>query len=134
MLKDHTVQCWGKGFEGQLGDGEKKDSLTPVKVTTLDPTGALVPFDNVLTITAGSQHTCALLENREVHCWGSNYSGQLGNFNGEFYPQPAFSGLSDVGALSAGGWHTCAIFQMGKQNVLENYNRQALRIKESCLK
>ncbi|MBI1823493.1 MAG: hypothetical protein HY200_05155 [Nitrospirae bacterium] len=114
LLKDHTVQCWGKGFEGQLGDGRKKDSLTPVKVTNLNPNGVLIAFNHILTISSGSQHTCALLENREVHCWGSNYSGQLGTFHEDFSPQPVFSGLSDVVSLSAGGWHTCAIFSNGE--------------------
>ena len=29
-------------------------------------------------ITAGNAHTCALLDNASVKCWGWNYYGQLG--------------------------------------------------------
>ena len=29
-------------------------------------------------IAAGNQHTCAILDNSSIKCWGSNASGQLG--------------------------------------------------------
>ena len=32
----------------------------------------------VVTIAAGNEHTCAVVD-RTVHCWGKNASGQLGN-------------------------------------------------------
>jgi len=35
LKKDATVWCWGKNDRGQLGDGTKMDSATPVKVTNL---------------------------------------------------------------------------------------------------
>lgn len=113
LLRDGTVECWGKGFEGQLGDGLGRDSLTPVRVLAADSTEGPVPLGQVTAITAGSQHTCALLENGKVYCWGSNVLGQLGRVEGQTATRAAFSGLTDVIALSAGGWQTCAIRRGG---------------------
>ena len=118
LLRDGTVECWGKGFEGQLGDGLGRDSLTPVRVVVPAPGGGKVPLGKVTAITAGSQHTCALLESREVFCWGNNSLGQLGAVKDKTAATPVFSGLKDVVALSAGGWHTCAVLSSGETKCL----------------
>jgi alpha-tubulin suppressor-like RCC1 family protein len=114
LLRDRTVECWGKNYEGQLGDGTRVDARTPVRVILLDPGKSVKPLANVAAISAGSQHTCALLESREVYCWGSNFVGQLGRVEGGIAPRPVFSGMTDVVALSAGGWHTCGILSSGE--------------------
>jgi alpha-tubulin suppressor-like RCC1 family protein len=118
LLRDRTVECWGKNYEGQLGDGTRVDALRPVRVTVLDPGKRVKPLANVAAITAGSQHTCALLESREVYCWGSNFAGQLGRVEGTLAPRPVFSGMTDVVALAAGGWHTCGILTDGETRCL----------------
>lgn len=109
LLRDGTVECWGQGIEGQLGDGLGKDSARPVRVLTGEPAGGTAPLENVAAVTAGSQHTCALLEGGKVYCWGSNRLGPLGRVRGETAVLAAFSGLTDVVAVSAGGGQTCAI-------------------------
>jgi alpha-tubulin suppressor-like RCC1 family protein len=109
LLEDRTVQCWGNGSEGQLGDGLIKDSLTPVRVMAPEPGGGTAPLEHVAAVTAGSQHTCALLENGKVYCWGNNALGQLGLAEGTMAARPVFSGLTEVIAVAAGGWHTCAL-------------------------
>ncbi|HUK57575.1 MAG TPA: hypothetical protein VLY20_13065 [Nitrospiria bacterium] len=118
LLRDGTVECWGKGFEGQLGDGRGKDSLTPVRVVVPAPGGGTVPLGKATGITAGSRHTCALLESREVFCWGSNSLGQLGAVKDKTAAYPVFSGLTGVVALSAGGRHTCAVLSSGETKCL----------------
>ena len=45
--------------------------------------GASAPVGNqdsqrVIQLTAGSNHTCALMSDGQVYCWGSNEYGQLG--------------------------------------------------------
>ena len=66
------VQCRGFNLLGQLGDGTTTESTTFVNVLNL-------PSNGVVSMAAGGQHTCALLDTSEVMCWGYNSSGQLGN-------------------------------------------------------
>lgn len=64
----------------------------------------------VLSISAGHAHACALLDSGEAVCWGSNSGGQLGD--GTFIDRstPVFvHGLDDAIQISAGWLHTCAV-------------------------
>ena len=67
-----------------------------------------------VSVSAGYMHTCALLSDGTVQCWGDNYSGQLGDGSTatSYAPVPV-SGLSDARAIAAGGDHTCALIAGG---------------------
>jgi alpha-tubulin suppressor-like RCC1 family protein len=69
LLNDGSIACWGTNLFGQLGDGSVIDRLAPVKVTEIT--------QPALAITAGTFHTCAILKDRSVTCWGRNDFGQL---------------------------------------------------------
>ena len=66
-----AVYCWGYNEHGEAGDGTTNDALEPVKVQGLP---ALA-----VEVKALPTSTCALLTTGKVHCWGTNYYGQLGN-------------------------------------------------------
>jgi alpha-tubulin suppressor-like RCC1 family protein len=38
----------------------------------------LETIDNVKQVAAGSSHTCAIINDGDVMCWGANDDGQLG--------------------------------------------------------
>ena len=68
----------------------------------------------VSTIAAGEEHTCALIPNGTVQCWGLNYSGELGNGTTSDSSTPVtVNGLTGATAVSAGGGHSCALLNNG---------------------
>src|SRR2546427_4662560 len=69
---DGTLQCWGRNNAGQLGDPAtiQRMATTPVPVTGIT---------TAVAVAAGAFHTCALLGDGTVRCWGQNDYGQLGN-------------------------------------------------------
>ena len=70
ILDDDSVLCWGKGSDGQLGNSANNDSNTPVSVT--------LGSNTAKQISVGANHSCAILDDDSVVCWGSNALGQLG--------------------------------------------------------
>ncbi len=75
LLEGGRVRCWGNGANGRLGYGNTEiigDDETPDSAGDVDVGG------EVLELAAGHEHTCALLANDAIRCWGNNASGQLG--------------------------------------------------------
>jgi alpha-tubulin suppressor-like RCC1 family protein len=67
-----------------------------------------------VAISAGSSHSCALLEDGTARCWGNNEYGRLGDGTTNSSSTPvAVSGLSGAVAISAGSHHTCALLGDG---------------------
>jgi hypothetical protein len=121
ILDNDRVKCWGTNFNGQLGLGD-----TNLRGGQSGQMGDALPFVDLGTgrtakvITSGWGHSCALLDNDRVKCWGFNARGQLGlgdtNDRGD---QPGEMGdalpFIDLGtartakAITSGHGHTCAL-------------------------
>jgi alpha-tubulin suppressor-like RCC1 family protein len=86
LLADGTVKCWGGDHQGQLGNGGGigNGSATPVTA---------VGVADAVDLAAGYSHTCVVLADATVQCWGNNTVGQLGN---------GASGDQDVAGSAAG--------------------------------
>jgi alpha-tubulin suppressor-like RCC1 family protein len=70
------VQCWGDNAFGQTGD-PVRGGIRPDLFTVIDQ--GTTPLTNVVAVTNGTSHSCALLANGRAKCWGSNADGQLGD-------------------------------------------------------
>jgi alpha-tubulin suppressor-like RCC1 family protein len=75
---------------------------------------APLPLQGVKTVVSGAAHTCALMLDGTVKCWGYNGVGQLGVGTYESSTVPGLvSNLNQVTAITAGGDHTCALISGG---------------------
>ena len=73
--EDGSVKCWGGNKYGQIGNGEWGHdviSATPVDVIGLES-------DFVVSLCGGTMHTCAIMDDGSMKCWGRGSSGRLGN-------------------------------------------------------
>lgn len=76
LLDTGAVKCWGENNAGQLGTSGMGFSYVPVDVRLVLGGATL---SGVTQISSHWNHTCALLGNGTVKCWGQNDAGQLGN-------------------------------------------------------
>lgn len=125
LLDDASVKCWGQGSLGQLGigDGNTRGAQAGQMGASLPPVD-LGTNKHATAISSGTEHSCALLDDATVKCWGYNGYGQLGL--GDIMNRGAFPGQmgdalptvnlgsgSDVASLSAGHASTCSVLTSG---------------------
>ena len=132
VTSDDTVRCWGANDKGQLGQDStadtfiEPDNIPDIDVHPEDPTKTQQENDGFLPkhVATGAKHTCVVLNNDCVKCWGGNQYGQLGygdtedrgdgldsNSQSEMGANlPPVGGMNfKVKAIATGDWHTCAI-------------------------
>ena len=93
------VYCWGTQLVGQLGNGIEPTTdntnlsrHSPSLVQLPDNTSAVS-----ISASTGNNHRCAILNNSDTVCWGSNNWGQLGDgtacfaSGGEGYELPGYN-------------------------------------------
>ena len=106
-----AVSCWGSDAYGQLGQGEPASALdassadpSPLRVSLVHP---------AMMVAAGYEHTCAILTDGSLWCWGDNDEGQLGlddAYGSPSYPTPQRVGSgTDWRAVSGGQGHSCGL-------------------------
>lgn len=121
LLSDGAVRCWGLGDDGRLGTANTStigDDEPPSSAPAVELGGKAV------AITAGDAHTCALLETKQVRCWGSGKQGQLGHGTSDDigdHESPASAGdvpLDEYAtAVSADGDVTCAVIGPAPESI-----------------
>jgi alpha-tubulin suppressor-like RCC1 family protein len=99
------VLCWGRNFDGQLGDGSFTPSASPV-----------LALAGATDVTARGSHSCALTTAGEVWCWGKNANAQLGQDPTTTVRSntPMRVSLPAAAEVDAGSEHTCARLTTGR--------------------
>lgn len=118
VMRRGTILCWGYSSSGELGDQTTADRPTPVQVAGID---GVDPPTSAIAVSVGSSHSCAVMRDGRVKCWGYNAYGKLGDATTLSRSAPvAVSGLDGktdaftAVAVSAGDAHTCAVLKSGR--------------------
>ena len=119
ILNTGELKCWGYNDHGQLGQGDTSDrGDDPGEMGDALAAVDLGMGRTAVAVVAGMYHTCALLDTREVKCWGrGGYlgvgdmfdSGDKGGQMGSALPPLFFGDGRTATSISAGFGLTCAV-------------------------
>ena len=73
VISAGTVKCWGSNQWGELGNG------TTTTWTTPNLPAHVSGITTATAVATGAAHSCALLSDSTIRCWGYNGAGGLGN-------------------------------------------------------
>ena len=107
LLASGAIRCWGVNTRGELGHGTDASwSSAPVNV---------VGIHSATALAVGWKHSCALLANGAVQCWGHAQSGQLGDgTTTTFSGVPvAVRGINNATGVATGAYFSCALLATG---------------------
>ncbi|WAS96609.1 RCC1 domain-containing protein [Nannocystis punicea] len=79
VLDDGSLKCWGRNVVGHLGLGDTEDrGDDPDEMGDDLPAVALGSGRTAVAVDSGFSHTCAVLDDASLKCWGFNSDGMLG--------------------------------------------------------
>ena len=101
ILDDESLKCWGYNGYGQLGIGSTTNQNTP---QTVD----LGTGRTAVSVSLGQQHTCAVLDDGSLKCWGRNNYGQLGigSYSNQNTPQTVSLATGRTAVSVSAGVHS----------------------------
>lgn len=122
LLDNDQAKCWGYNGYGNHGVGDTNNrGDTGNEMGDNLPAVTMGTGGNILSLTSGVNHNCALLKDFTVRCWGQNNYGQLGvghtstrgetqSSQSEYVNSPVDLGTNRYPVyVSASGNHSCAI-------------------------
>ena len=116
---DNTVACWGYGGTGSLGEGSTSGYYKNPRIVQ-NHSGNSGNLTGVQQLSAGYLHSCAVLSDGKVACWGANTNGELGDNSTTTRSTPvlvqneAGNAITGVSQVAAGHYHSCATRTNGK--------------------
>nr|AIF13439.1 RCC1 domain-containing protein [uncultured marine group II/III euryarchaeote KM3_62_D04] len=127
IMDDGSLYCWGYNNYGQLGVGTYCQSGSYINgcngnTGRSTPSQVQLPTGRTATaVSSGYYHTCAILDDGSVWCWGGNGQGELGvgnssnSGNWRYSPNAVMmpSGTTAV-ALALGDQHSCMVVDDGR--------------------
>jgi hypothetical protein len=113
LTPDNTAYCWGRGADGELGNGASGAGAhrpTPFEVD--------VDAGTLVALSVGESHSCGLAADGTAYCWGQNQYHETGAGERWFpvtTPQQVSvpNGLK-FQSISPGSTHTCGLDKDGQ--------------------
>lgn len=111
------------GFQGNVEilirgfDGKVYSDVQKIRISVVD----ILIRNNIVAISTGNHHSCALIDNGNMKCWGINFFGQLGQGNTQMLGDdeylntvPELNLGEKIIQIATGGHHSCAVVESGK--------------------
>ena len=126
IMDDGSLYCWGNNNDGQLGLGFSCSFGSYISGCNggngiSSPTMIQLPIGSSATaVSLGLDHSCVIIDNGSVFCWGNNQNGKLGVGNTtntgdwRYSPHPVLmpTGTSAI-SITTGDRHSCMIIDNG---------------------
>ena len=122
LLQSGQILCWGSRSAGKIGNGGTTtgNQLSPVAVSGIDGVST-----KAVSVTAGDNGTCAILQSGEVRCWGTRATGNIGDGGATTGAQTTPTQVSGLDgstpsaaatalSMASSGGTTCALLQNGQ--------------------
>lgn len=119
VIRDGSPWCWGQNYSQNLGRSYGSVVVNGNHVfngleTSGVPVQSSIGISSATAVVAGAAHTCALLSNGTVRCWGSMaFSGLGDGVHTDSAVPVTVSGIGNAKALTGGGDHLCALLADG---------------------
>jgi alpha-tubulin suppressor-like RCC1 family protein len=123
LLRNGLLKCWGSNQWGELGLGDVMERGSgPGQMGDHLPIVDLGTGRTIKMLSAGYQHSCAILDDRSLKCWGENIYGELGQYDhehrgddpnemGDNLPPVVLQGVAKF--VAAGRYETCVVLEGG---------------------
>ncbi|MEC9072301.1 MAG: hypothetical protein VX938_07990, partial [Myxococcota bacterium] len=119
LLEDGTARCMGSQSDGALGDGVMEATVQHIPQTVVVDEGGEA-LSEIEDICVGIYHSCALMKDTTVRCWGESGTALLGDGTATDAPYPVqvlnFVGdgpLTGAVQLDCKHQHSCALLEDG---------------------
>jgi hypothetical protein len=119
LISGGTIKCWGGLNSDRLGDGKSEGDWSG---RGFFPPVEVVGIHDAIDVSVGYSHSCAVLANGRVKCWGENQYGEIGD--GKMWDgnpdnvltdlSPVFvKGIRNARAVAVGDGDSCALLSDG---------------------
>ena len=117
-----SAKCMGFNEYGQLGNGKTSQTSIIFPVDVVDGAGSTTALTGIVGLDMDADHTCAVMDDGRVTCWGTGHLGRLGHnsTSDSHHPVDVVSAdasgvpLENVVQVSAGDAYSCALTSGGQ--------------------
>lgn len=117
-----NVYAWGDNANGELGQGNKTQTYSPVKISTIS---------NISNISAGTNTALAVTADKNVYGWGYSKKGNLGlTVSGSITKPTKVTSLNDkdISIVSCADGFSAVVSEMGRVYTFGNNENGSLGV------